>query len=913
MSDLTPFPIAFVGGLQDSKAEPKPSDLRKLTNFASMRGRFALRAPLFELDPVYDDVGNPVTSILGLALHDNSLFIVSWSTTTQKVYLHSATTEGGTVALEDVVWTSVTAAPHPVLTSFEGGSSTVGTKRLYIAEYDAQFDTMVWDGTNVINLTEDLNDDNTKENIRFHFVTSYQHHVWGFGFFEGTYLRPEMARFSRPGAIPEDEPNQTNNINREWWSVDFRPIGTRGDKITCVSFAGGEMLVFKKKETFALHGYDAYSWAMRPLSRRVGAVGPYAAATTGDGTCFFWSERGPQMCDGSKVTDISEPVRKHVLEAAISDEVVVEFSSDDGLIYFIYPVGGQTAPLHYLAFDKEKLAYVGEGEWSISQKTTYLQDAFTDPDGTNANAHNLDRPSAASWTGTSAGNGGYAISSNKMKAAGTAASTQAINTDTDVVNIEDGNRISAIITRPTVHGGSKYAALRFRANNVVTGAGSESFLLRVDWPASEVTTTVLDVKFVRQINAADQENSTLDAGTLSFPAGTSLEFSVVLDGGDMTAYYRAVGATTWVALGATWTPSTGWNDSSHRRVGLEIKSAGTSADNAAFFESLLSQTTPVIAVLQAFSAASIASSTLPGPIAAPGTPNLTVLSDNDIQVDWVNGDTALDTTTEIYRDTGSGATTLVGTVETGVTSFTDTGLTAKTTYYYRLRHLRNAQYSDYSAESSAKTALQEPQSFTTTRVANGVRLSYTNNEAGADIEVDRSPEGGGFTLIDTIATPGTGALTYDDTDAALVCGSRYTYRMRAVQAGEASSAYTSESTSAACSPPSISGCVTAIQYNACPSGTRITLTWSSTNPGATDLIRVTRVWTPNIGAVVSTELAQVIMNLGSYVDRYYVQQDNVAGETGALSYLLEVLDGSTAVSSCNPTAASGVTLRSCFE
>ena len=47
---------------------------------------------------------------------------------------------------------------------------------------------------------------------------------------EGTVTRPEMIRFTQPGAIPAtDDAGGTNP--KEWFAADHRSVGRRGDKI----------------------------------------------------------------------------------------------------------------------------------------------------------------------------------------------------------------------------------------------------------------------------------------------------------------------------------------------------------------------------------------------------------------------------------------------------------------------------------------------------------------------------------------------------------------------------------------------------------------------------------------------------------------------------------------------------------
>lgn len=380
MTELSVYPVALTGGLQDSKAQPEPGDLQTLTNFGIFRGRFALRAPLLAVV----DLGDTVTHILALAYHDLKCYVVAWNNSTEVVSLWQMDTNGDNATNKGNLWTGVTTAPRPILASIEGGIATAGVSRLYISDYDQIQVTRIYDsdGDSISTLQADLDDDGGQEDVTFSYVYPFQYHLWGSGYLEASVSRPEMLRFSRPGLIPEEEPayNVVNGYLAEWWTTDRRSVGSRGEKITCLAGAKGSMIVFKKDETHALFGYDADSWAITSLSETIGAVGPYAAHASGDGWCFAWSETGPIATNGQVLDDkISEDVRKHVLEAAISDKVIVRPSPDDKLVYFIYPHSNATYPDHYLAFNKYAWLASGgqkriwsEGAWSAYDGGTLL-------------------------------------------------------------------------------------------------------------------------------------------------------------------------------------------------------------------------------------------------------------------------------------------------------------------------------------------------------------------------------------------------------------------------------------------------------------------------------------------------------------------------------------------------------------
>lgn len=667
MSDLVTYPIALIGGIEDSKGKPDPSDFVRLQNWVTFRGRFALRSPIFLTTTLTSSDANATRGLAG-CYHDGKFFVAVYRSTNTDVRLWELTTSGTFTADRGALWTGLGAVPRPIMASFEGGSATGGTKRLYVADFDEQQITKYWDGSAISALQVDFDNSGSAEDIKYHYVFPYQFHLWGAGFYQATAARKEMLRFSQPGLIPADDPDTAAGTLVEWFVADFRGVGRRGDKIMNMNIAGGPLAIFKDRQTYALFGYDSQSWAVRQLSERAGAVGPYASASTGDGLCFFWSERGPHVTDGQSVTDISESVRKHVLEAEVSDTITVGFSPDDGLVYFFYPRGGSTTPDRWLAFDKERKVW-SEGE------------------------------------------------------------------------------------------------------ALATGGG------------------VLSIKHLIVI------------------------------------------------------PST----------------------------------------------------SLPGPVAAPSSLVATASDENTIGLSWTNGDIALDTTTEVYLDTSNPPTTLRATLGSGIGTVTVAGLVAKTTYFARVRHLRNIQASSYSNVPSAKTFLARPTVTSAKRITNGVRYTFTNNEAAADIVVERKlSTDSGWAVVTTLVAQAAAVITYDDTTTA--CGFVYDYRSKAQKAAETDSLYSATVSSASCDPPSLSTATHVLTLaSACGyPPTYATVSWTGVNLHVTQRIKIYR----NIAGAGYVFQVDVEATRGSTTNLWSVKS---GGTQKTLQYRLDLEEGGIVVSSLSTT------------
>jgi hypothetical protein len=200
------------------------------------------------------------------------------------------------------------------------------------------------------------------------------------------------------------------------------------------------------------------------------------------------------------------------------------------------------------------------------------------------------------------------------------------------------------------------------------------------------------------------------------------------------------------------------------------------------------------------------------PPAAPS--NLAAVANGAFQVDltWVDN-AGNETAFEVWRSaTQSGTYTQVGSNASNDTSFSDTGLSPLTTYWYKVRASNSggSVVSLFSNEDDATTTDEPPtgpSSLTATAVSAGqIDLLWqdnSDNETGFEIEFSS----------DGVAWPGTpdvvlgvGATSYSDTTLTGLT-SRY-YRVRAVGAG-GPSAYSNTA-----SDTTFEGCSFSKSYNA---------------------------------------------------------------------------------------------------
>lgn len=183
--------------------------------------------------------------------------------------------------------------------------------------------------------------------------------------------------------------------------------------------------------------------------------------------------------------------------------------------------------------------------------------------------------------------------------------------------------------------------------------------------------------------------------------------------------------------------------------------------------------------------------TTPVPPAEPSNLTATAISATQIDLTWIDHATNEDGF-KIERCTGSGNFAQIATVGANVTSYSDKGLSASTTYRYRVSAYNAPGASGFSNEADATTPAAPvvpaaPTNLKATAVSRSqINLSWTdnsNNENGFKIERCR---GEGCTNFAQIATVGPNVTTYSNTG--LIWRVTYRYRVRAYNAA-GSSAY----------------------------------------------------------------------------------------------------------------------------
>ena len=263
-----------------------------------------------------------------------------------------------------------------------------------------------------------------------------------------------------------------------------------------------------------------------------------------------------------------------------------------------------------------------------------------------------------------------------------------------------------------------------------------------------------------------------------------------------------------------------------------------------------------------------------GPTAAPSSLVAVVDPvnyDTTIDLTWVAGDTAFNTYTAVHRDTTTGFTPAsgneIGVANPGVTEWEDDTCDSDDQYFYKVRHLRNGQYSAASNQDDATTALARPDLVKLSGLVNGIKVTIDNLVANAELNIDRSSEPvATWSDITTLNNQPASEVSHDDTTA--TCATQYNYRVRTEEAGSTSSPWVQAGPLNACEGvPNITGATYTIIPDPVKDWIRsVKVSWTWNNKSRDD-----RVWVYSrspAGGGSYVKLAEVSLNY--YLDSLYV-------------------------------------------
>lgn len=179
--------------------------------------------------------------------------------------------------------------------------NTVSTPHSYASFKDALYvqngtdGAVKWDGTTGIRLgaaySNDIGAPTTGNMPIGKVVVAHNGYVFVANTLEGGVRHRTRVRFSHP--------NQPESFRSVDW-FDIEP-GVDGDEIVAMVPFSDHLVVFKRRSTFVVFGFDADSFQVQAASRDVGAVSMRAVTTTPQGVYFFSERSGVMFYDGRSI------------------------------------------------------------------------------------------------------------------------------------------------------------------------------------------------------------------------------------------------------------------------------------------------------------------------------------------------------------------------------------------------------------------------------------------------------------------------------------------------------------------------------------------------------------------------------------------------------------------------------------
>ena len=268
--------------------------------------------------------------------------------------------------------------------------------------------------------------------------------------------------------------------------------------------------------------------------------------------------------------------------------------------------------------------------------------------------------------------------------------------------------------------------------------------------------------------------------------------------------------------------------------------------------------------LSAFS--NVATATAQMPPTAPGSLTATAVNATQINLSWTASTSGTGLANYIVqRCQGAGCTNFaqIASLAATVTTYSNTGLTASTSYSYRVQARdTSGNLSAFSniASTSTQTPPTAPGSLTSSAVNNAqINLSWTasTSSVGVASYIVQRCQGAGCSNFAQVASAPAGTTSYSDTG--LNASTSYSYRVQASDNSGNLSAFSNVATATTQGPPTTPGNLTATAA----SSTQINLSWTAST-SSVGLANYLIEQCQGAGCTTFTQIASVAGSMTSF-------------------------------------------------
>jgi hypothetical protein len=340
---------------------------------------------------------------------------------------------------------------------------------------------------------------------------------------------------------------------------------------------------------------------------------------------------------------------------------------------------------------------------------------------------------------------------------------------------------------PTTVAGALTQSIHYAKNIAAAAAGANTVTVSFTVAANYPDIRILEYGGMDSLSPVDvTASATGSTATSSTPAVGTTNASDLL--------FAANTVATWTTgAGAGWTSRVITSPDGDIAEDRVVSTAGSYSATAS-----LGGAGAWVMQMVAFKATSSAP---PAPPTAPTNLAASAAGSSQINLSWTNTSTT-QTGVKIERSTDNVTFTQITVAGATAVSYSDAGLSASTTYFYRARATNAAGDSAYSNTASATTQAPSPPPTAPTNLAataagsSQINLSWTNTSTTqTGVKIERSTDNVSFTQI---AVAGATAVSYSNTG--LSASTTYFYRVRATN-NSGDSPYSNTASATTQSPP----------------------------------------------------------------------------------------------------------------